>query len=157
MAVLPAKNVWMKQLAEEMVESGSSISVAASNLGLPLTKDELIRTANREEFQAFLRKAKNELRTRVADDPARSKRAAIGALALAIEGLLNEAKWVDAVAAIEKLAKIEGWVGSESNINIFQGMTARDIEAEKKKILEQIELSKQSAGQAVPSGTTGSA
>jgi hypothetical protein len=147
----------MKQLADEMVASGSSISIAAANLGLPLTKDELIRTASREEFRGFLRKAKNELRTSVADDPARTKRAAVGAMWLAIEGLLEEGKNEEAVSAIEKLGKIEGWVGADSNINIFQGMTARDIENEKKRILEKLELSKQSAGEAIASGSTGSA
>lgn len=126
-----------------MVEQECSIQVAAASLNLRLTKEELVRVSQREEFKVFLRAERNKLRRKVAQDPSQGKDALIGAMLLAIEGLIQECEWEKVVSACEKLAKVQGIIGVESNINVFAGMTATDIKNEKDRILKEIESSKQ--------------
>lgn len=121
-----------------MVRNSVSFSQAANDLKLPLSPTECEKVVKRKEFQQILRQEKNAFRQEVANEPGRTKSTAVGMMVLAIENLITEGEWDKAVAAIEKLAKLEGWLGAESNVNIFAGMTARDIATEKERILKEL-------------------
>jgi hypothetical protein len=41
--------------------------------------------------------------------------------------LIAEGEFEKAAGVLDKLSKMEGWSGNEGNINIFSGLTARDI------------------------------
>lgn len=125
---------WFVQAAELMVRSNISLKVAASEIGHPLDPDEAERTARRRDFQDILRVEQNKYYATVANDPSRTKSAAIGKLELVIDRLIREGELDKAAAAIEKLAKLEGWIGSESNINVFSGLTARDISEARRRL-----------------------
>lgn len=121
-----------------MVRNSVSFSQAANDLKLPLSPTECEKVVKRKEFQQILRQEKNAFRQEVANEPGRTKSTAVGMMVLAIENLITEGEWDKAVAAIEKLAKLEGWIGADSNVNIFAGLTARDIAEAKQKLTEQV-------------------
>src|SRR4051812_44099758 len=111
MTTLPPREVWLKELATQMVEADCSIQAAAASLNLPLTKEELVRVSQREEFKVFLRAERNKLRRKVSQDPSVGKDSLIGAMLMAIDGLIQEGEWEKVVSACEKLAKVQGIIG----------------------------------------------
>lgn len=107
---------------------------AATELGIELDPMESDRTSRRREFQDILRVEKNKLYQSVANDPSRSKATSIGKMEILIENLIAEGEYDKAGQLIERLAKLEGWVGGDSNVNVFAGLTARDIAEAKERI-----------------------
>jgi len=125
---------WFHQAAELMVRNNISLKQASIDLGIPLQPDEVVRTERRKEWQEILREEGNKYHAALANDPTRTKSVAIGRIWSLANKLELEGKHEQAVAAIEKGAKLEGWVGNEGNINIFSGLTARDIAEAKERI-----------------------
>lgn len=125
---------WFVQAAEVMVRSQCNLKQAASEIGHPLDPDEAEKVQRRRDFQDILRIEKNKFFAGVANDPSRSKSSAIGKMEVLIDCLMREGEYDKAAAAIEKLGKLEGWTGSDSNVNIFAGLTARDIAEAKSRL-----------------------
>jgi len=124
-----------------MVTGPAPFAQAARQVGLEWTEKECEKITRRPEFKRILREEKYKHASEVANTPGRNKSSAIGMMQVAIENLLSEGEWDKAVAAIEKLAKLEGWMGSDSNINIFAGLTAKEIEEQKAKIQAEVSQS----------------
>lgn len=110
-----------------MLRSGCSFKQAALDLGHPLDQDEAERTTRRKDWQEIYRSEKNKFYAGVANDPTRSKSVAIGKMEVAIDRLFMAGEYDKVIAGIEKLGKLEGWIGADSSVNIFSGLTARDI------------------------------
>jgi hypothetical protein len=53
-----------------------------------------------------------------------------------IDCLMREGEYDKAAAAIEKLGKLEGWVGGDSNVNVFAGLSARDIAEARERLVK---------------------
>lgn len=117
-----------------MVRTKMNFHQAATELGIQLDPIESDRTARRREFQDILRVERNKLYQSVANDPSRSKATSIGKMEILIENLISEGEYDKAGQLIERLAKLEGWVGGDSNVNVFAGLTARDIAEAKERI-----------------------
>lgn len=128
----------LKDIARLMVQNQLSFVQAVKELKLALEGYECDVLQKRADWKKTLREAKNAFHADVANTPGRNKSSAIGMMQVAIENLMAEGEYDKAVSAIEKLAKLEGWVGSDSNINIFAGLTAREIAEQKAKVLEEI-------------------
>lgn len=124
----------MKQIAELMVREGLQFREAVLELHLALTPQECDAVKNRAEFQNILRDEKLQYQTGIGDNPLRSKAAALGLMHIAIEKLMEAGEYDKAISGIEKLSKLEGWIGNESTINVFAGLSARDIEAAKERL-----------------------
>lgn len=133
---------WFVQAAELMVRTNVNLKVAASEIGHPLDSDEADRTARRRDFQDILRVEQNKYFAMVGNDPTRTKSAAIGRLHLIVDQLTREGELDKAAAALEKLAKLEGWIGSDSNINVFGGLTARDIAEARERLAGSVSASR---------------
>lgn len=118
-----------------MVRTKMNFHQAVTDLGIKMEPDEAHRTANRREFQDILRVERNKHYQSVANDASRSKSTAIGKMELLIDQLTADGEYEKAGALIEKLAKLEGWIGGDSNVNVFGGLTARDIAEAKERIL----------------------
>lgn len=110
-----------------MVRGNQSLKQAAVELDLKLDPDEVERIARRQDFQEIFRVEQNKHFAAVANDPSRSKSVAIGKLEVLIDHLMKAGEYDKAGVLIEKLGKLEGWSGADSNINVFSGLTARDI------------------------------
>lgn len=129
---------WMKKAAERMCWSNCSLKQAAVEIGVEISIDESDVILRSREFQEVLEAETVRYRNHFSETPGYSKTTAIGMMHVAIENLAKEGEWDKVVMSVEKLAKLEGWIGLDSNVNIFAGITTKDIEAQKKKILEQL-------------------
>lgn len=122
-----------------MVREGISLRMAVMKLGRDLDAAECDVIFKRKAFQETLREEQNKHYSAVAQIPGRSKTSAIGLLLVAIERLALEGEWAQVIAGVEKLAKLEGWVGAETNVNVFAGLTAKDISEARERIKNQID------------------
>lgn len=136
---LPEPEQWMRKVAQIMARDGMSFKEAVVALNLPLTAGECEAVRRRGEFEEILFAETQNFRTQIAESPSATKSSAIGMLLMAAEKLFNQGDYDKAAVVIEKIAKIQGWIGSESNINIIAGMTAKDIELAKERIRAQID------------------
>jgi hypothetical protein len=126
---------WFIQAAEVMARTSCSLKQAALEVGHPLDPDEADKVSRRRDFQEILRVEKNKYYQAVAGDPSRTKSVLIGQMWVAADRLMSEGEFEKAAGILDKIAKVEGWAGNEGNINIFSGLTARDIEEAKQRIL----------------------
>lgn len=118
---------WFHQAAEHMVRNSCTLKVAALEIGHPLDPDEADKVTRRRDFQEILRIEKNKFYAGVANDPTRTKSVVLGQMWFLADRLIAEGEFEKAAGVLDKLGKMEGWSGNEGNINIFSGLTARDI------------------------------
>lgn len=109
------------------MRTGANLKAASVEIGHPLDPDEAELVGRRREFQDILRVERNKYHAMVANDPSRTKSTVLGRLAVIADRLTAEGELDKAAVVLEKIAKIEGWAGADSNVNIFSGLTARDI------------------------------
>lgn len=117
-----------------MVRLSLNLKQAALEIGHPLDSDEADKVSRRREFQEILRVEKNKFYAAIANDPTRTKSVVLGKLWDLADKLMLEGEHEKAAGVLDKLAKVEGWSGNEGNINIFSGLTARDIAEAKDRI-----------------------
>lgn len=129
---------WFVQVAEEMVRNDISLKQAAMDLEIQLDPDEVARIERRKEFQEILRSEQNKYFAAVANDPTRTKSVVLGKMVVQAELLHKQGDFDKAAVVLEKVAKIEGWTGADQNVNIFAGLTARDIAEAKARIAEEV-------------------
>jgi len=128
---------WFVQVAERMVNEGVSFLQACVELNLKVDADEAEACSRRKEFQEILRSEKNKYHQMIANDPSRTKSVVLGQLVVLADKLTREGEYDKAAGVLEKLAKLEGWQGADSNVNIFAGLTAKDIAEARGRILAQ--------------------
>jgi hypothetical protein len=126
---------WFVQAAEVMARTNCSLKNAALEIGHPLDPDEADKLSRRRDFQDILRVEKNKHFAGLANDPTRTKSVVLGQMWYLADRLIADGEFDKAASVLEKLSKMEGWSGNEGNINIFSGLTARDI-AEARERLE---------------------
>lgn len=124
-----------------MVRTQCSLKAAALEVGHPLDPDEADKVSRRRDFQEILRVEKNKFYASVANDPTRTKSVVLGQMWVLADRLIAEGEFEKAAGVLDKLSKMEGWSGNEGNINIFSGLTARDIAEAKTRIAGQREVS----------------
>lgn len=147
---LPDTKVWMTQVAELMARDGMGFREATIELHLPLTPGECDAVKNRGEFQELLLREQHKFRENLANMPERSKASAIGLALLSLEKLFQAGEWREVIAGTEKLGKMEGWIGAETNINVFSGLSHRDLEEAKERIKAKIESTRQDPAVSLP-------
>lgn len=133
-----APRPWYRQVADAITQQGLSFRQAASELDLELTPEECLKTERSKDFQDVLWQARFDYWSEVGSNPGRSKAAALGLLTLALQSLAAQGEWEKVIDGILKLAKCEGWVGGDSSVQVFAGLTARDIEEARKKIQDSL-------------------
>ena len=126
---------WFVQAAEVMVRTQCSLKAAALEIGHPLDGDEADKVSRRRDFQEILRVEKNKYYSSVATDPSRTKSVVLGQMVVLADRLIAEGEFEKAAGVLDKLGKMEGWTGGESNVNVFAGLTARDISEARDRIL----------------------
>ena len=128
---------WFVQAAEVMVRTQCSLKQAALEVGHPLDPDEADKVSRRRDFQEILRVEKNKFYASVANDPSRTKSVVLGQMWVLADRLIAEGEFEKAAGVLDKLSKMEGWSGNEGNINIFSGLTARDIAEARDRLKEK--------------------
>ena len=117
---------WFQRVAEAMIRQSLSYQEAILKLGIPsetrLTLDELMPMSRRKTFVAALRTERHNQETEIANDPGATKQAAIGALMICASRLMESNAYDKAAEVWLKIARMQGWVGAESTVNVFQGL-----------------------------------
>jgi hypothetical protein len=128
---------YFQRLAALMVEREKDIWQAATELELGLTSEECLKLSKNKIFQQILRSERTKLYNELARDPQRSKDTLVGKAIFAIEKLLEQESYDKALTGILNLAKIEGYVGADTNVNVFSGLNSKDMETLKAKLKQQ--------------------
>lgn len=130
---------WFRDAAKLMVRAGMSLKMAATELQLDLDARECERILYRKEFQKVLGEEREKFYAEVAATPGRSKATAIGRMHVAIERLASEGAWDKVITGVRELARLEGWVGPETDVTVFAGLTAKDIAEAKERLKARAE------------------
>lgn len=126
-----------------MVRENLPFRQAASECGVSLEVEKAAIIHRSRTFQQVLWQARFEFYTEIATSPTRTKAAALGLMVVAIQELAKESEWEKVLEGVLKLAKVEGWIGGDANVNVFANVTAKDIEAEKQRLLQLLGSSSQ--------------
>lgn len=134
-----AEPQWLQDAVELMIRSGLSLAKAASELKANITTLEADNILRRRSFQKLLAAARHRYYTEIGSDPNLTKTAIVGKLLILADKLTEEGEHDKAAEVIFKVAKLRDWIGSDSNINVFGGLTARDY-ADIRKSLDKPDL-----------------
>jgi hypothetical protein len=124
---------WFKTAAQIIVREGRSLKDVSMEMNLQLTSAECEKIFRSKLFQDVLRTERHSYNLEVASDPGATKLSLEGLSHILIQKLIDEGQYDKALDGIQKLAKLKGWDKS-GEVNIFAGITAQDIETERKKL-----------------------
>lgn len=125
---------WYKAAAARMVRENLSLRDAARESGVEISLEEAATLSKRQAWQRVMYEARREYYTELGGDPGRTKQTVVGQMVLAAQKLMDEGEWDKAAQVNEKVAKIMGWVGEESEVNVFAGLSQKDLDEVKKSI-----------------------
>ena len=130
------EELWFQKAAELMVRESKSLLQAVNEIGVPLSAQEAETFARRKAFQRVLWTVRQSFFQEVGSDPTHTKEATVGQMALLAAKLTQDGDYDKAADVLFKVAKMEDWVGAQSNINIFANLTERDLQEIKKTLSE---------------------
>lgn len=120
---------WHLEAIALMAQSGCSLIQAATELGVKCSHEEAATLLRRLSFQRLLWEARHRYFASLGSDPNFKKDTAIGKL-LGLAQKLEEVEKFDAAAEVVfKIAKMSGWVGPESTVNVFGELKDSDLRA----------------------------
>jgi hypothetical protein len=127
--------IWFSRAAKLMIREGKTFGLAVEELEIPgMSPKEQERLLKSEGFQAVLRAERHKYANEIANDPKLGKSTAIGMMMLAIERLMHEGEWDKALEGLQKLSKLTGWAGPESQVTVFADLKGKEIEDLKRQI-----------------------
>ena len=127
-----------RPLAELMAREGLTLREAATRLSLQLDSVEAANLFRTKGFQKLLQTERYRFFREIAGDPEWSKRTAIGQMLYANQRLMEQGEYSQVIEGVLKVAKLEGWVGSESTVNIFGGVSQEDINQMKVQLAAEV-------------------
>lgn len=132
-----AEQEWHLQVAEIMAREGYTIQEALTKLKVACGSEEARNTFRSKSFQHLLRQERNRFFREIGTDSEWAKKTAIGKLLACAEALYTRGEYDKAAEVILKACKVEGWVGEAVNVNVFAGMTGRDLDQIREKLAEK--------------------
>jgi len=124
-----------------MARTGASLSQAVTQMGLIKSTDECNALLRRSTFQRVLWEARHRFFNEIGTNPNFKKETAIGRLLTLAQKLEVEGKFDAAAEVVFKIAKMNGWTGPESTVNVFGDLSQKDIDSIRKKLSKPGELS----------------
>lgn len=131
---------WQNEAIELMVRTGMSFKQAATELNKVITVEECNVILRRATFQRLLWEARHRFFSELGANPNFRKETAIGKLLNLAEKLETEGKYDSAAEVIFKIAKMNGWTGPESTVNVFGDLSQKDIDSIRKKLSKPMEM-----------------
>src|SRR5258708_21560624 len=131
---------WQLEAATLMAQIGCSLSQAATHLQKIVSIDECNAILRRATFQRVLWEARHRFFSVLGSNPNYKKETAIGKLLALAEKLEIEGKFDSAAEVVFKIAKMNGWTGPESTVNVFGDLSQKDIDSIRKKLSKPSEL-----------------
>jgi hypothetical protein len=125
----------LHRIAAKMVRQKVSLRQAVVDLNLdPVTPEEAIRLEESPAFQECFTKELYRFFKELGEDVDRNKGALVGEMLYCVRKLTEEGSYDKALEGLFKIARVEGHVGGESNVNVFANVTAKDIEEARKEL-----------------------
>lgn len=121
-----------------MVREGKSFRQAATECNVPMTTEDAENFFRRAAFQRVLRQSRHRFHMEIGRDPERTKSATIGQLQVCADNLMKEGDFAKAAEVLLKISKIEGWVGPDSSVNVFSGLSQAQIDQARETLRKKI-------------------
>lgn len=131
---------WFARAAEKMVREEKTLYAVAQELELQMTSRECENVARTKTFQKALWQARTTFHKELANDPDRNKNSLVGNMLLAANKLMEEGKYDKAAEVLFKLARIEGYVGSEANVTVIGTLSQADIDKAKEEVKKRLNV-----------------
>jgi len=128
---------WHLEAINVMAQTGCSLVEAATQLGQEVSYEQANKLLRRVSFQRLLWEARHRYFSTLGGDPEWKKESAIGKLLVLASKLEEDGQHDKAAEVIFKIAKMSGWVGPDSTVNVFGDLSDKDL----KTIREQISKS----------------
>ena len=125
---------WYQPAAELMAREGLTLAEAVTRLHQPISKEEAGKIFRTKSFQSLLRSERLRYYAEVGRNPEWSRKTAIGQLLTCIQELMSAGEFDKAAEVILKATKVEGWLGNETQVTVFNGLSQRDLEQIRSKI-----------------------
>jgi hypothetical protein len=134
---------WFPRWAEKIVRERKGFLAALTELGIEgITSKEAEAIFKGKTFQTLLRAERHKYQKEYTSDPGFTKESAIGSMLILIQNLSEEGEHDKALEGWLKVSKLMGWVGNESNVNIFAGVTGKELEELRARIESKRENSR---------------
>lgn len=130
---------YYQKVATIMVREAKSFRQAAIELNLELTAEECAHIEKLQSFQKVLWTARHRFYRELASDPERTKVSLLGQMMFLIQKLTEEGEYDKALEGAMKLAKVEGFIGPDSQVNIFSDVSPKDLEEAKARIAARLD------------------
>jgi len=131
---------WQLEAIELMVRTGCSLKGAVTELNQSVSTEECNTILRRATFQKLLWEARHRYFSELGANPNFRQETAIGKMLNLAEKLEQEGKFDAAAEVIFKVAKMNGWTGPESTVNVFGELSQKDIDNIRKKLSKPSEL-----------------
>jgi len=131
---------WHLEAADMMARTGCSLSGAVTEMGRIVSLEECNKILKRSTFQRVLFEARHRWFSELGSNPNYKKETAIGRLLSLAEKLEVDGKYDSAAEVVFKIAKMNGWTGPESTVNVFGELSQKDIDNIRKKLSKPSEI-----------------
>jgi hypothetical protein len=125
-------------VAELMAREGITLREAATRLRVPIGTEEAGNLFRSKSFQRLLRGERNRYYLEVGQDAEWRRKTAIGMLLHCIQQLMTNGEFDKAAEVILKASRVEGWLGAETQVSVFNGLNQKDIDALRTRIKEKL-------------------
>ncbi len=128
---------WMVPAAAIMVREGVGLTEALTKLNVPLSSKEAGAFSRSKGFQTVLRQETNRYFGEIGSDPTYAKSVVIGQLIHCARQLMNSGEYDKGAEVLLKLSKVAGWLSPDTNVNVFAGLSGKEMEDVRRRLLER--------------------
>ena len=136
---------WYQPAAEIIVRESVGLTEALTKLNIPVTSKEAAGIFRSKSFQTVLRREENRHYAAIGSDPTYAKSVAIGQLIHCAQQLMVNGDFDKAAEVILKVSKVAGWLSPDTNVNVFAGLSGREMEEVRARLVKQAESSRSEA------------
>lgn len=132
---------WFQEAAKLMAVEGINLRQAILRLELPVTTEQCAEIFKSAPFQRVYRIEQTRHNKEIALTPGRDKASTVGLMLKLVDKLIDAEEYDKAANVLEKVMKAEGYIGSDQNVNVFTGLTPKDLAT----LREEIETNKKAS------------
>lgn len=131
---------WYRDVASLMLRDRMPFRAALVTLNIHVSGEEADKVEHSAAFRKMLDQEQQLLYQELASNPNFNKQSVVGGMLHAVQQLLRAGEFDKAITGFLGIAKIQNWIGAESNINVMLGVSQRDIDEARAKLQEKKEV-----------------
>jgi hypothetical protein len=128
---------WHFEACQLMARTGCSLAQACTELQKNVSIEDVNAILRLPTFQKILWEARHRFFGELGADPNFKKDAAIGKMLDLARKLEETGEFDKAADTLFKIAKMTGWVGPESTVNVFGELSDTDLRAIREKVASE--------------------